>query len=301
MNKGIWYGIGAYAAWGVLPVFWKLLQHVPALQIVSHRIVWSCVLLCAVLALSGQWREFRSAVRQPRVFGIYLGAATLIGVNWFVYVWAVNAGFIIETSLGYFINPLVSVALGVIFLRERLRPWQWLPVGLATIGVLYLTFIYGALPWIALTLAFAFGFYGLLKKVAPLGSFYGLTLETAILSPLVLIYLIAIEWVGEGAFLHTGLLTDVLIICAGVVTSVPMLLFASAARRIPLSLVGILQYIAPTLQFLIGVFVYDEPFDMERLLGFSIIWVALLIFGIEGWLTHRAQQAVVVSEQQSPA
>lgn len=301
MNKGIWYGIGAYAAWGVLPVFWKLLQHVPALQIVSHRIVWSCVLLCAVLALSGQWREFRSAVRQPRVFGIYLGAATLIGVNWFVYVWAVNAGFIIETSLGYFINPLVSVALGVIFLRERLRPWQWLPVGLATIGVLYLTFIYGALPWIALTLAFAFGFYGLLKKVAPLGSFYGLTLETAILSPLVLIYLIAIEWVGEGAFLHTGLLTDVLIICAGVVTSVPMLLFASAARRIPLSLVGILQYIAPTLQFLIGVFVYDEPFDMERLLGFSIIWVALLIFGIEGWLAHRAQQAVVVSEQQSPA
>jgi len=289
LNKGIWYGIGAYAAWGVLPVFWKLLQHVPALQIVSHRIVWSCVLLCAVLALSGQWREFRSAVRQPRVFGIYLGAATLIGVNWFVYVWAVNAGFIIETSLGYFINPLVSVALGVIFLRERLRPWQWLPVGLATIGVLYLTFIYGALPWIALTLAFAFGFYGLLKKVAPLGSFYGLTLETAILSPLVLIYLIAIEWVGEGAFLHTGLLTDVLIICAGVVTSVPMLLFASAARRIPLSLVGILQYIAPTLQFLIGVFVYDEPFDMERLLGFSIIWVALLIFGIEGWLAHRAQ------------
>lgn len=301
MNKGIWYGIGAYAAWGVLPVFWKLLQHVPALQIVSHRIVWSCVLLCAVLALSGQWREFRSAVRQPRVLGIYLSAAALIGVNWFVYVWAVNADFIVETSLGYFINPLVSVALGVIFLRERLRPWQWLPVGLATVGVLYLTFIYGALPWIALTLAFAFGFYGLLKKVAPLGSLYGLTLETAILSPLVLIYLIAIEWSGEGAFLHTGLLTDVLIICAGVVTSVPMLLFASAARRIPLSLVGVLQYIAPTLQFLIGVFVYGEAFDLRRLLGFSIIWVALLIFGIEGWLAHRAQQAVVATEQQSPA
>jgi len=301
LNKGIWYGIGAYAAWGVLPIFWKLLQHVPALQIVSHRIVWSCVLLCAVLALSGQWREFRSAVRQPRVVGIYLGAAALIGVNWFVYVWAVNAGFIVETSLGYFINPLVSVALGVIFLRERLRPWQWLPVGLATAGVLYLTFIYGALPWIALTLAFAFGFYGLLKKVAPLGSLYGLTLETAILSPLVLIYLVTIEWAGEGAFLHMGLLTDALIICAGVVTSVPMLLFASAARRIPLSLVGVLQYIAPTLQFLIGVFVYGEAFDLRRLLGFSIIWVALLIFGIEGWLAHRAQQAVVASEQQSPA
>ncbi len=301
MNKGIWYGIGAYAVWGILPVFWKFLQHVPALQIVSHRIVWSCVLLCAALVLSGQWWKFRLAIRQPRVLGIYLGAAALIGVNWFVYVWAVNAGFIVETSLGYFINPLVSVALGVLFLRERLRPWQWLPIGLATIGVLYLTFIYGALPWIALTLAFAFGFYGLLKKVAPLGSFFGLTLETAILSPLVLIYLLAMEWTGEGAFLHTGLLTAVLIIGTGVVTSVPMLLFASAARRIPLSLVGILQYIAPTLQFLIGVFVYDEPFDIERLLGFSIIWVALLIFGIEGWLAHRAQRARGGFETQSPA
>ncbi len=300
MNRGTWYAIGAYVAWGLLPFYWKQLQQVPSLQVVSHRILWSCLMLFAVLLLSRQWRQFREAVRQPGIVGIYLGAAALIGINWFVYVWAVNAGFIVETSLGYFINPLISVALGVIFLRERLRPWQWPPVALAALGVLYLTFIYGALPWIALVLAFAFGFYGLLKKVAPLGSLYGLTLETAILSPLVLLYLLTAEWRGEGVFMHQGLLTDILIIGTGLATTMPMLLFASAARRIPLSLVGLLQYIAPTLQFLIGVLVYDEPFTQTRLIGFSIIWIALLVFGVEGALNHRAQR-VSASEQTSPA
>lgn len=293
MNKGIWYAIAAYGVWGLLPVYWKALQHAPALQVVSHRIVWSCVMLCGVILLSRQWREFRLAVWQPRVLGIYLVAALLIGVNWLVYIWAVNAGFIVETSLGYFINPLVSVALGVIFLRERLRSWQWLPVGLAAVGVLYLTFVYGALPWIALTLAFSFGCYGLIKKIAPLGPLYGLTLETAMLLPLALGYLLTVEWAGQGTFLHTGALSDGLMVGAGVVTSVPLLLFGSAAQRIPLSLVGLLQYIAPTLQFLIGVFVYAEPFDLARLVGFSIVWVALLIFGIEGVLAQRARHAVM--------
>lgn len=293
MNSGTWYALAAYILWGLLPVYWKTLQHVPALQLVSHRILWSCLILCAVLLLSRQWGKFREAVRQPRVIGIYLIAAALIGVNWYVYVWAVTAGFIVETSLGYFINPLVSVALGVIFLRERLRPGQWLPVGLATIGVFYLTFIYGAFPWIALVLAFAFGFYGLLKKVAPLGSFYGLTLETAMLLPLVLLYLLVVQSTGAGAFLRHGLPTTALIIGSGVATTAPMLLFASAARRIPLSLVGLLQYIAPTLQFLLGVFVYDEPFNLTRLFGFGIIWLALIILGIEGAMALRAQRAGV--------
>lgn len=293
MHQGLWYAIGAYVVWGVLPVYWKALQHVPAVQLVSHRIVWSCVLLCGMLLLAHQWREFRTAISSPRVWGIYFIAALLIGLNWYVYVWAVNAGFIIETSLGYFINPLLSVALGVIFLRERLRPWQWMPVGLAAVGVLYLTFIYGALPWIALLLAFFFGVYGLIKKAAPLNAFHGLTLETMILLPIALGYLFLVERAGEGAFLHLGWRSDILIMGAGLATTVPMLLFASAARRIPLALVGVLQYIAPTLQFLIGVCVYKEAFDSSRLIGFSIIWTALLLFGIEGaWMRRVSRSAV---------
>ena len=293
MNKGIGYAISAYVVWGLLPVYWKSLQHVPAVQVVGHRIVWSCVLLCGMLLLSRQWREFRAAIAQPRVLGIYFVAALLIGLNWYVYVWAVNAGFIVETSLGYFINPLVSVALGVVFLRERLRPWQWVPVGLAGVGVLYLTLIYGALPWIALMLALFFGVYGLIKKTAPLNAFHGLTLETAMLLPIALGYLLLVERGGAGAFLHLGWRTDALIIGTGLATTAPMLLFASAARRIPLTLVGLLQYIAPTLQFLIGVFVYREPFDFARLIGFSIIWIALLLFALEGTLARRASRGIV--------
>ena len=267
MNKGIWYAIGAYATWGLFPIYWKWLHAVPALQLVGHRIGWSFLLLCAVILLSKQWRAFRAAALTWRVLLIYLVAALLIGVHWLTYVWAVNAGFIVETSLGYFITPLLSVLMGVIFLRERLRPMQWLPIGLAAAGVLYLTFAYrvgaahGSLPWIALTLAFTFGIYGLVKKTAPLGSLYGLTLETGILFLPALVYLVYAEAAGTAAFLHTGAGSDLLLIGAGAVTTIPLLMFASAAQRIPLSLVGILQYIAPTLQFLLGVLVYHEPFD----------------------------------------
>ncbi|HHS96595.1 MAG TPA: EamA family transporter RarD [Chloroflexi bacterium] len=289
MNPGIWYAIGAYGLWGLLPVYWKWLQHVPAVQLMSHRVVWSFAFLCAFLALTGRWSRFRAAIGDRRVLRVHLITAALIGINWLIYVWAVNAGFIVETSLGYFINPLLSVALGVVFLRERLRPLQWAAVGVAAVGVLYLTFIYGAFPWIALTLALAFGFYGLVKKTAPLGSLYGLTLETGILLPLTLAYLFLSEARGKGVFLHTGLLTDLLLVGAGPVTAVPLLLFAAAAQRIPLSLVGILQYIAPTLQFLLGVLVYHEPFPPARFIGFSLVWAALAILALDAGLTRRAR------------
>ena len=287
MNKGILNGLAAYALWGFFPIYWKFLHRVPALQVIGHRIAWSFVLLMAILFATRQWRDFREAALIPKVIGIYSIAAILLTVNWLVYVWGVNAGFIVETSLGYFINPLLSVLLGVIFLRERLRPMQWVPVGIAAIGVIYLTAVYGRLPWIALALAFSFGFYGFVKKLAPLGSLYGLTLETGIAFPFALIYLLVIEINGSGAFAHESLSITLLLIGAGAVTTVPLLMFASAAKQIPLSVVGLLQYVAPTLQFLIGVFLYKEPFDHSHLIGFGIVWVALVIFWVENYLAHR--------------
>lgn len=288
MNKGIWSAVGAYSLWGLLPVYWKLLQAVPAVQLLGHRILWSFLTLIVIILFSRQWHAFRAAALNLRILRIYLVAAVLIGLNWLTYVWAVNAGFIVETSLGYFINPLLSVLMGVIFLRERLRPLQWFAIGLAATGVLYLTFAYGALPWIALTLACSFAVYGLVKKTAPLGSLNGLTLETGLLFLPALLYLLYAEQIHQGAFLHTGVMPGLLLAGAGLVTTIPLLMFASAARRIPLSLIGILQYIAPTLQFLLGVLVYREPFSHTQLVGFSIVWAALLIFGTEGFLAHRA-------------
>jgi chloramphenicol-sensitive protein RarD len=193
----------------------------------------------------------------------------------------------VETSLGYFINPLVSVLLGVLFLHERLRPTQWIAVVIAALGVAYLAGVYGHLPWIALTLALSFGFYGLVKKLAPLGSLHGLTLETGIVFPIALLYLFVVGFRGSGAFLQDGTLTTILLIGAGPVTTIPLLMFASAAKAIPLTIVGLLQYIAPTLQFMIGVFIYKEPFDRSLLIGFSIVWLALIIFWVENFTSHH--------------
>ena len=287
MNKGILNGIAAYALWGFFPIYWKFLHQVPALQVIGHRISWSFILLIAILLATRQWNDFRSVALNSKIIGIYSIASILLTINWLVYVWGVNAGFIVETSLGYFINPLLSVLLGVIFLRERLRPMQWIPVGIAAIGVIYLTAVYGRLPWIALSLAFSFGFYGFVKKLAPLGSLYGLTLETGIVFPIALIYLLIVEFNGTGAFLHESALTTLLLIGAGAVTTIPLLMFASAAKQIPLTVIGLLQYIAPTLQFLIGVFLYKEPFDQSHLIGFGIVWVALIIFWVENFFAHR--------------
>jgi len=289
MNKGILYGIGAYMLWGFFPIYWKFLHDVPALQVIGHRIAWSFILLLAYVVLSGQWKAFRAAATNRRTIGIYSIAAVLLSFNWLIYVWGVNAGFIVETSLGYFINPLLSVLLGVIFLRERLRPLQWIPVGIAAIGVGYLTFVYGRPPWIALSLAFTFGFYGFVKKLSPLGSLHGLTLETGIVFPVAVIYLAIISFGGSGSFLQDGAIIDLFLIGAGLVTTIPLLMFASAAKQIPLTIVGLLQYIAPTFQFLIGVFVYKEPFDRAHFIGFAIVWVALIIFAVESYMANRSK------------
>ena len=287
MNKGIWYGIAAYAMWGFFPIYWKLLHDVPALQLLGHRIVWSFLLLVAFILLTRQWDSFRAVAFDRKTLGIYTIAGVLLSLNWLIYVWGVNAGFIVETSLGYFINPLLSVLFGVIFLREKLRPMQWLPVIVAAIGVTYLTVTYGRPPWIALSLAFTFGLYGLVKKISPLGSVFGLTLETGIVFPAALIYLLVVQANGTGGFLHDGITVDLLLVGAGVVTTIPLLMFASAAKEIPLNMIGVLQYFAPTIQFLIGVFLYKEPFDATRFIGFGIVWLALIIFWVENLLAHR--------------
>lgn len=287
MKKGIWYGVAAYAMWGFFPIYWKLLHDVPALQLLGHRIVWSFLLLLAFIFITRQWNDFRAVAFDAKTLGIYSIAGVLLSLNWLIYVWGVNAGFIVETSLGYFINPLLSVLFGVLFLREKLRPMQWLPVVIAAIGVIYLTVTYGRPPWIALSLAVTFGLYGLVKKLSPLGSVYGLTLETGIVFPIAIVYLIVIQSTGSGEFLHDGRTVDLLLVGAGVVTTIPLLMFASAAKEIPLNMIGVLQYFAPTIQFLIGVFLYKEPFDTTHLIGFSIVWVALIIFWVENIFAHR--------------
>jgi len=286
-KRGIWYGIAAYTMWGFFPVYFKALQQVPALEIMFHRVVWSFLFVAALILLRREWSDLKDQVADPRIWLTYTLAAILLALNWLVYIYAINADHIVEGSLGYFINPLLSVALGVVFLREKLRPAQWIPVGMAALGVLYLTALYGTIPWIALALAFTFGLYGLLKKIAPLGSLYGLTVETAILFLPALGYLVFIDRQGMGAFGHMGGGTSLLLAAAGVITALPLLLFASAARSIPLYMVGILQYIAPTGQFLLGVLLYREPFTPARLVGFSIIWAALAFYWLEGWQARR--------------
>jgi chloramphenicol-sensitive protein RarD len=298
VNRGVWIGAAAYAIWGLFPLYWKQLERVPATQVIAHRIAWSFLVLLPVLAVT-TWREARAAGS----FGVfatsgsvvaYGAAALLIAVNWFVYVWAVNHGLVVETSLGYFITPLVNVLLGVVVLREALRPWQWVAVAIATAGVAYLTAIYGAIPWIALALAVSFGTYGLVKKKAPMAPLPGLTLETGLLFIPALIFLGLAERGGTGAFGHAGALPTLFMAGAGLVTTVPLLMFATAVRLIPLSAIGILQFIAPTIQFLLGVFVYREPFSRGQLLGFSLVWLALAIFAIEGGVNQgrrRGSQA----------
>jgi chloramphenicol-sensitive protein RarD len=286
MDKGTLSAAAAYGVWGFFPIYFKVLHAIPAFQMVAHRVVWSLLFLALVILLRKEMPSFRRAVTRHTLL-IYLGAAALLAINWGTYIWAVNAGFVVESSLGYFINPLVNVLLGVVLLGERLRPLQWAPIGIAAAGVTYLTASYGALPWIALTLAVTFGLYGLVKKVAPLGSLYGLTLETAILFLPALGFLSQQEWRGAGAFGHVGWQINLLVALSGIITAIPLLLFASGARRVPMTILGLLQYIAPTVQFLIGVFLYHEPFTTARLVGFSIIWLALLIYSAESFMMRR--------------
>ena len=282
MNKGILYAGAAYLLWGLFPIYWKALQNVPATEILGHRMVWSLGFVLLLLAVRRHWKWVKTAVSTPRTLFTFIASGVLLAINWLTYIWGVNAGFVVETSLGYFINPLVSVLLGVFFLRERLRIGQWTAVFIAFVGVVYLTVIYGQLPWIALTLAFSFGMYGLLRKTAVLNSVEGLSMETAVLFPFAFGYLIYLQVTGQAVFGHATWTTSLLLAATGVVTAVPLLLFAAGARRINLSTIGLLQYIAPTIQFLLGVFLYGEPFSMQQLIGFSLIWLALFVYSMEG-------------------
>lgn len=296
LNRGILFGALAYLSWGLLPVYWKMLAHVPAIEILANRIVWSLLFLGLVLTVSRNWQWLRATLAN-RAAVLRLGlAALLLGLNWLVYIWAVNAGYIVEASLGYFINPLVNVAMGVVFLSERLRLLQWAAIMLAAIGVLYLTVVYGQPPWIALTLAFSFGTYGLLKKQSVLNSLEGLSFEIMFLFLPALAVVLFQEFAGVGGFSvsieQSNWLAVWLLILSGVITVVPLLLFAAAARRIPLSTIGILQYIAPTLQFIMGVFLYNEPFTGTQLIGFLFIWSALLLYTVEGVIVRRRVESL---------
>lgn len=291
MKTGVLAAIVAYTLWGILPVYWKALQSVSALEIMSHRTVWSLVFVLLLLTARRQWAWVGKARKRPRMLLTFVGSACLLGLNWTTYIWAVNTGHVVDSSLGYFINPLVSVLLGVLFLRERLRLRQGVAIGLATVGVVILTVGLGDLPWIALTLAGTFGFYGLLRKTAPLGSLEGLSLETALLAVPTLAYLIFLEGAGKGSFGHGEAIVSVLLALTGVVTAFPLLMFAYAARNVTLATVGILQYIAPTLQFLLGVLIYHEPFTAARLIGFAPIWLALGIYSLDGLLVERKRRA----------
>jgi len=295
VSRGFWYGLGAYAIWGLFPIYWTLIEFVPADQIIAHRIVWSFLLLMLVRRLPIARRERINLTRG--VIGLYAAAAVLIAVNWFLYVWAVTHHFIVETSLGYFITPLVNVLLGVVFLRERLRTFQWVAIALAATGVGYLAIVYGDVPWIAIGLATTFGTYGLVKKKAPLGSVAGLTLETGLLFVPALVFLSVVEMRGTGAFLRLDPATMALVAAAGPITTLPLVLFAAAVQRIPLSAIGILQFIAPTIQFLLGTLVYHEPFSHQQLVGFAFVWSAVIVFAAEGILTRAQSRPAPVLDE----
>ncbi|MFJ9453007.1 EamA family transporter RarD [Herbaspirillum sp. NPDC101397] len=278
----MFYAISCFLLWGLFPLYFKLLQDVSSFDIVVQRIFWSLLFLVAVLTWKRQWAWLGEVARKPRVLLGFLISALLLSGNWVLYVWAVNSGRIVDASLGYFMSPLISVLLGYVILKEKLRPLQWLSVFMALGAVLWLTWINGALPWIGLVIAATFGIYGLLRKIAHLGALEGLALETILLAPLVLTILAVTAVHGNNGFLQASPTSQILLALSGPVTAIPLLLFARAARRIPLSLLGLLQYISPTMQLLTGVFIYDEPFDGPRLTGFVVIWAALAVYSVEG-------------------
>jgi chloramphenicol-sensitive protein RarD len=284
LRRGTAYGAAAYLIWGLFPLYFPLLEPAGAVEIMSHRIVWSLVVVAGVLAVTRNWAWVRPLLSDRRTLGAMSVAAVLIAANWALYIWAVNSEHVVETSLGYFITPVVLVLIGVVVLHERLRPVQWAAIGLGTVAVLVLTVDYGRPPWIALGLAGSFATYGLIKKRvgATVGAVQSLTVETAVLVLPAVAYLLTLEGRGDGHFGHVGAGHSLLLASAGVATAVPLLLFASAARRVPLSTLGLLQYLAPVLQFLIGVLVYDESMPASRLAGFALVWVALAVLSVDG-------------------
>jgi chloramphenicol-sensitive protein RarD len=273
--------------WGAFPLYWKQLVAVNPVELIAHRYVWTCVVVLVLIMAQRRFGEVRAALGTVRGFGINALSATLLTGNWLVYVWGVNTGHVIETSLGYFLVPLVNVAAGRFILHEHLRRLQWLAIGFAAAGVALMIFQLGRPPWIALTLAATWGGYGLMRKQSPLGALTGLTVETLLIVPLALAFLIWRQSTGLAAFGHVDVLSHVLLIGAGIVTAVPLTLFAFAARRIRLSTLGLLQYLAPTVQFVLGVVVYHEPFSRDRAFSFALIWAGLALYTVDNLWAQR--------------
>ncbi|MGI4842882.1 MAG: EamA family transporter RarD [Janthinobacterium lividum] len=288
MRSGILSAALAFLCWGLFPIYFHALGDVPPVQILAHRVLWSLGFLLIVLAVRRQWK-WLALVRQPRVFWSFAASALLLSANWLVYIWAVKNGHVIEASLGYFINPLVNIMFGYLLLKERMRPAQWGAIAIAALGVGWLTWQSGSVPWIALVLAATFGAYGLLRKTAALGALEGLSFETMVLFPFAAAYVGWLSVTGDNAFVNAPLdATRILLVLAGPITAIPLLLFATGARKIPLSILGLLQYLSPTIQFLLGVWLFHEAFSSERLVGFLMIWAALALFAGEGLLRSRA-------------
>ncbi|MFI6481495.1 EamA family transporter RarD [Nonomuraea sp. NPDC050663] len=292
-RRGVLFGIAAYAMWGLFPLYWPLLKPSEPLEILAHRMAWSLVAVVAILAIRRHWSWFRGLVKQPKTMGLLALAAVLVSLNWLTYIHAVNSGQVVESALGYFINPLVSVLFGVLLLKERLRNLQWVAVGFGALAVVVLAVGYGRPPWIALILAVSFGVYGLVKKKANVGAAESLTIETLVLLAPALAYLVYLETQGTATFGHSTPWHALLLAGAGVITAVPLMCFTSAAIRVPLSTIGLLQYIAPILQFLVGVLIAKETMPVSRWLGFSIVWLALAIFSYDSLRTaRRARKAL---------
>ena len=296
-RRGLWVAVGAFVIWGLMPLYWHLLREVPSLQIVLHRAIWCAVLVASWLTLRHGRGWLREVLARPRLAAMLAASGVLIAANWGLYVWAVNAGHVVEASLGYFINPLLNVLIGVLFLRERLSAAQWISVVLAACGVLWLTTRYGDFPWIALCLAGSFGLYGVIRKFAAIEAVRGLGVENMFVLGPALAWLAWIELGGDGGFfsLRWGGWTDLLLVMGGALTAIPLIFFAYAVRRVPLSVVGVLQYIGPTLQLLLGVLFFGEYFGPDRAIGFGFIWIGLAVFATDGVLAARrrvvAQQA----------
>lgn len=292
LHRGMVAASVSYLIWGILPLYWKALDHVPAYEILGHRMAWSLPFVVLFLVLSGQ-KNALLQLRNRRTLSISAGSAALLSINWLIYIWAVNAGYIVETSLGYYINPLVTVGFGVFFLKERLRGGQVAALGLAAAGVVYLTLVYGTFPWIALALATTFAVYGLIHKKIHIGPMKSLYLETMIFFLPALAFIIYLGRDGSSGFVHGDLRTMMLLAGTGLITTVPLLLFGYAAQKIPMFWLGILQYTAPTLNLLIGVLVYGEEFPFSRLIGFLLVWSALAVLMAEGIVQRARQQRII--------
>ena len=285
-RRGITLGVAAYALWGLFPLYWPLLEPAGAVEILAHRIFWSLIVMAVLVVAARRTAQFRANLRNPRVRNLLTLAAVLVTCNWGTYIWGVNHKHVVETSLGYFINPLVTVLMGVFILGERLRPWQWAAMGVAGFAVVVLTVDYGRLPWVAIVLAFSFGSYGLCKKQANAPAVESLTLETMVIGPAALAYVGWLAWQGESNFGSHGVGHALLFMSAGIVTAVPLVCFGGAAIRVPMVTLGLLQYLAPILQFGLGVLYFHEDMPPGRWIGFGLVWVALALFTVES-LRHR--------------